>query len=275
MKRINNIIVTFPNSSKQQQADNEKIFNLLSQLQNFKLKNQDLVSVFSGPLSPTTILSTSRDLVYPQVSFNTNDPMSLKWIANNLRFGFNLDNKAHRNLSKSDKKSPHTVSIDELENKLSGRLVEMNHSGINFSPKFIDKSSYHEFRSNLAQRSNLYQYPTGEEWPFIIPATKEEFQSDITNELLNRNPKFEVVYSECNKNSLIQLDFKTNLTKEEAFELFPDPYGISYDGLEDFFRTVFVKVAWGSVLLRFDIGFRKEGKDFGYWMIKDGGRIKN
>lgn len=33
-----------------------------------------------------------------------------------------------------------------------------------------------------------------------------------------------------------------------------------------------IKTNWSEVIFRFDLRFRKPGKDFGYWIIKSGGR---
>jgi len=164
------------------------------------------------------------------------------------------------------------VSIDKVNESLTGNLNELNHFGINFAPKLLSKQQYLTFRKELAKRSNLYSYPTGEEWPFMIPAMKEEFEHGIVDETVYRNPKFELVYSDYNQDPLIQFDVETNLSKQQLEKLFPKPYGIAFEGLEDAFRAVFVKTDWNGFILRLDLGFRKRGKDFGYWIIRNGKR---
>jgi len=42
------------------------------------------------------------------------------------------------------------------------------------------------------QTSALYQYPTGEEWLFVIPATVDELHTDITYFIERREPRFEI-----------------------------------------------------------------------------------
>lgn len=71
------------------------------------------------------------------------------------------------------------VSIEKLNKALAGKLKELNHFGINFGSRLIEKKNYVKFRAELAKRTNLYSYPTGEEWPFLIPTTKEEFENEI------------------------------------------------------------------------------------------------
>jgi len=97
--------------------------------------------------------------------------------------------------------------------------------------------------------------------------------SDITDETVKRNPKFELVYYKDQRKPVMQIDIETNLTEEEAFALLPSPYGISFDNLKEFFRTVFIYTDWLGVILRFDLRFKSAGKDFEYWMVKEGGRI--
>ncbi len=255
---------------------NKILINLLQEVSNLKL-NKSLSTSLSG-LSPQLVISHST-IDAPQLSFITdNSKYKEFWNAGNLRFGFNLDDNqrviktkevSELNLGKEKVKF---VSIEKLSNVLTGNLKELNHFGINFGSKLIKKKSYLKFRTELARRSNLYSYPTGEEWPFLIPATKEEFDSKIKDESIDRNPKFELVFSDYHPEPLIQFDVETRLNRKKLEELFPKPFGIAFEGLEEMFRTVFVKTNWNGVILRFDLGFRKQRKDFGYWIIKEGNR---
>jgi hypothetical protein len=181
---------------------------------------------------------------------------------------------------KFEDKKYYILTIQQLFNRLDGKLINLNHVGINFGPAVLPWPVYLGFKKLIAQRCNLYKYPTGEEWPFIIPATGKEFLEDITDETIKRNPKFEFVYYKYQRKPLIQVDIETKLTKNETLKLFPSPYGVSFDGLKEFFRTVFVMTDWPGVILRLDLRFRSvskglaAGRDHGYWMIKKGGRIR-
>lgn len=146
--------------------------------------------------------------------------------------------------------------------------------GINFGPHFFSRLDYLEIKKFVAKSGNLYNYPTGEEWPFVIPSTEEEFSKDIKNKKINRNPKFEIVYSTYHSVPLVQLDIETKFNKERLLELIPKPYGISYEGLENVIRTVFILTNWSNVLLRFDLRFKTSGHDFSSWLIGRGGRIR-
>lgn len=286
-QRCSVISICFPEFSQFQKEDNQKVLELINsaeiQTSKSNIENKDLF--------PKIAFEVSSALEFPQISFNYFDKKDeknfqeenfLRWNANNLDFGFNLDHSksvkptnssSDINYSKARKEHISPVTLDILLKKLTGKLKSLNHAGINFSPVFISKNEYREIKRMISESTNLYNYPTGEEWPFIIPSTKEEFENEITDFSIARNPKFELVYSNYNYNPVIQLDFDTTLTKKEAFELFPSPFGISYPGLENAFRTVFVKMHWGNVLLRFDISFRGDGEDFGYWMIREGKRV--
>lgn len=278
MKRITSIDIHIPCSSSRQVNDCDNLLTILSEADNLSIGSSGVLQTnFENELSPITTFPKQKELKSPVISFVTPDEYKREWSADNLVFGFNasLRNQKLSDEGSSDTspKSPLPVTSSAFLNKMTGNVRELNHSGINFSPSHINQNDYKLLKKELCKRSNLYNYPSGEEWPFIIPATKDEFASDIKDESINRNPKFEIVHSEFNTRPVIQLDVASKLTKEEVFDLFPDPYGVSYDGLEDFFRSVFIDVDWGRVLLRFDIGFGRGGLDFGYWMIKEGGRV--
>ncbi len=278
MSRITSIYFVFPSSSSKQINDANHLFELFSELQNLQTTHKGgLETNFEQGLLPKTLFKKQKELEFPVVSFNTHDKQEKRWRVGDLNFGFNITEVAGTQQSKSlfpkQPNLPEFVSTETLLKKLSGILEELNHSGINFSPEFLKEKEYQSFKKEVAKRSNLYDYPTGEEWSFIIPSTENEFVNDIKDESINRNPKFEIVYSDYNIQPVIQIDIATKLNKQQIFDLFPDPYGVSYEGLEDYFRSIFINVDWGNVLLRFDLGFGRKGKDFGYWIIKDGGRI--
>jgi hypothetical protein len=165
------------------------------------------------------------------------------------------------------------LTMRQLLNRFEGKILEVNHCGINFSPDSITRSDYTQLKTHISKQSFLVNYPTGEEWPFIIPSTNIENINGITNTSLIRHPLFEFVYSEYNKIPVIQFDIRPNLTKEEVLRLLPDPYGISFPGLEDSIRTVYVLSDIKGLIIRFDIGLRsKSNNSFYPWMIEQGGR---
>ncbi len=292
MGRLTGIDIQIPNRSETNLSDNKYFAELFSQLGNFRVKDY-IETSFSDSLSPRTRLIPSP-ISNPKISFITDEANDTEvWRAGELVFGFNLSgekmtNKGHpESLMErlTDQSGEYTkisiqnntyfvLTIKQLLDRFNKKLVELNHSGMNLGPKLISKLEYLHFRDKLAKKCNMYKYPTGEEWPFIIPATREEYLKEIDNDTKNRNPKFELVFSKYHSKPVIQFDIKTNLTKDEVFSLLPKPYGISFEGLENFIRTVFVRVDWDNTLLRFDLGFKSKNKDFGYWLIKEGGRYR-
>lgn len=96
---------------------------------------------------------------------------------------------------------------------------------------------------NVAGQTNLYKYPTNNVWPFILPATEDELKTDITEFPDGRESKFELVCDVYDSNPTIQIDIETDLTRTEIERLPPEPYGISFPEVADFFRTVYSRSA--------------------------------
>lgn len=296
MNRLADILINLPRLQGNGKLKNP-LFGLFSELSNFSTISGDEIqtNLEKNLLPQTKIVFSKAD--YPLVSFNTinnADPDDF-WYAKKFIFGFNitkpktdkfgnkkqpkyickklLDNVGEYIQLSNKIKNYYLLTPEQLLNRVSGKLSIMNHAGMNIGPKLIDKSDYLKFRTMLSELSNLYKYPTGEEWPFIIPSTNEEFLNEVVDETKMRNPKFEIVYSHYHDAPLLQFDIETKLTKEEVIRILPKPYGISLEGLENFFRTVFVYTGYSNdIVMRFDLRFKTISKDFGYWLIKDGGR---
>lgn len=260
MDRVHTIRLEIP--------ENDDLFNFLSTIENLHT---------NGSLLPLSILQQSNSPI-PTVSFETTKSDFKQTLRQgNLVFGLNLTGREPV-LPYAAKSSVDLgeivqfVDIHCVSDALKNTTKTLNHWGINFSPRLIAGPEYQSFRTNLARRSNLYSYPTGEEWPFLLPCTDGEFETGITDESIERNPKFELVYSEYHPDPLIQFDIETALLRKEVEDLFPKPFGVSLIGLENMFRSVFIKNNWSGVLLRLDISFRQEKTDFGYWIVKNGKR---
>jgi hypothetical protein len=258
--------------------ENSDFINLLNQLKYFQKNNNSYIFNYAN-IKPQTVINVI-DRYLPQISFNTNTANNHKfWLAGNLRFGFNLDKsltiasgeKYYSELLMG-KEIIKFVELKSVLKMLAGKLKSINHCGINFGPKLLINSEYYSFRDELAKTTNLYSYPTGEEWPFLIPSSDEEYLNNINNETIERNPKFEIVYSRFHLDPVIQMDIDTTLDRNTAQELFPSPYGISFVGLENVIRSIFIKNNWNGIIFRLDLRFRSTEKDFGYWIVKQGKR---
>lgn len=266
----------------------KELVELLKPCTNVKIGNKSIL-IGDHRLKPLTEILLDENSTY--VSFNTSDKKEVKYRTKGLCFGFNVNTEKSGGASSEEFKllkdnigeycevsiganKYYQLTISQLLERFKGKIIEVNHAGINFAPSEINDELYKDFKSQIADNCYLVKYPTGEEWPFIIPCTDEEYRNGITNFEDNRNPKFEFVYSDYHEVPVIQFDVQCALSKEEVFRLLPEPYGVSLEGLEDFIRTVFILTDISGLILRFDIRFGKHsGKDFYPWMIKEGGRI--
>ncbi len=168
------------------------------------------------------------------------------------------------------------ISIFDFYDKVKGHIVRIDHAGINI-PSSLTKGKWDLLIKTIAKITAMYNYPTGEDWPFILPSTKEEYESDIANFQIGREPKFELVYDQYGRIPTIQFDIGTDLTQKEVEGLFPDPIGQSFKGLEAFFRAVYVFSPYANLSIRFDIRFNGKNMEdewsTGKWLVEEGKRI--
>jgi hypothetical protein len=61
-------------------------------------------------------------------------------------------------------------------------------------------------------------------------------------------------------------------------QLFPEPYGISFPDLADYFRTVYIDHEWTGLAIRFDLRFKNDNPtgdwETGKRLAAEGGRIR-
>jgi hypothetical protein len=169
------------------------------------------------------------------------------------------------------------LPMGELHRRLRGHLVGIDHTGVILPTAGVTRTSWDMLLTALAAGSNLYRYPTGEPWPFILPATDTEFTTAITHFTLGRVPKFELVYDSHVRHPLIQFDFETDLTRAEIEARFPEPYGRAIPGLAQFFRSVYLFHPWPRLTIRVDLRYHSDGPpsdwDTGAWLVTAGGRM--
>jgi len=174
--------------------------------------------------------------------------------------------------------NPKALTVKEVHSRLKGRIVNIDHTGINIPETLLEKTKWDALIREISQITNLYRYPE-EEWPFIIPANEEEFQDDITEFLDIRTPKFELVYDRYSSIPIFQYALVTDYSRQEVEEMFPAPQGFSIPGLGDIFRSVRIDSPWREYLaIRFDLYYKRLPGDpsdweTGEWLIKQGGRI--
>ncbi|MDR7323509.1 MULTISPECIES: hypothetical protein [Catenuloplanes] len=170
------------------------------------------------------------------------------------------------------------MELADLARRLTGHVGRVDHTGVNLPTRSVPADEWHDLVRDLAAVAAMYHYPTGEPWPFILPATPGELTTDIRDFVVGREPRFELVHDEWSSHTTWQFALWTTLTRAELEELIPAPWGTGLPGLEDIFRTVYVRHACPNLEIRFDLCFRvDEGPsdwETGEWLVTEGGRIR-
>lgn len=294
---IKTIIYIFPNNTSKAQNFFKNLSNLLTELPHANKENNETIAI--APSHPLHALPKTRfelqNVPFPQIHFDSHKELALS-IGN---FQINPEAGSHPNIdtrgfesikTKKDSlgeyfalhfssQTIYRLSMNELVKRLKGHIVRIDHTGINIPSQIISHKIWASFIQKLASKTNLYKYPTTDVWPFILPATKKEYENVITNFLKGREPKFELVYDIYSPVPTIQIDIETDLSRSNVEQLFPSPYGISFPDLAKFFRTVYIHHEWPGLAIRFDIRFKSNQSDSdwetGKWLVTDGGRIKS
>jgi len=294
LKPIQNIIYKFPRSIANDQDFFKYLCAILLELPNAQLQEDHSVKIITlkpANAFPITTFAQS-DVPFPQLCF---DPAELSLSVGNVQVNpeqtldYEIDDRGFTQvITKQDVHGAYyelhagadtiyRLDIQEVATRLKSHIVRIDHTGFNVPSALISRKSWEHFVGSIAKQSNLYKYPTGEDWPFILPATSTEYNAEITQFPVGREPKFELVYDIYSPVPTIQIDVETNLTRVQIEQLFPEPYGISFPELADFFRTVYVQHPWSGLAIRFDIRFRNDepGGDWetGKWLVTEGGRI--
>jgi hypothetical protein len=175
---------------------------------------------------------------------------------------------------------PHPLALNEIVRQLRGNVVGVDHAGVNLPAASVRQQQWDDLITNLAARSNMYRYPTGEPWPFVIPATEAEYEDDIRHFVPGRPPKFELVYDAYlpMDTIVLQFDLATTLSRAELERRFPAPYGLGLPGLEEYFRSVYAQHPWSNLAIRLDVNYAptgdKDEEGFDAWLVREGGRIR-
>ena len=166
------------------------------------------------------------------------------------------------------------LPLGAVYERLGGHVLRLDHTGVNLPARLLGRAAWSRLIGVLASWTNLYRYPTGEEWPFVVPSTAAEFAADITEAHPWRKPKFELVYDTTLDHPLIQIDLETDLPRADLEARFPEPYGVGLPGLDQYFRSVYVYHPWPGLSLRIDLGYRTDRPDdMAGWLVHEGGRI--
>lgn len=182
----------------------------------------------------------------------------------------NLLNRQLKNCEKLSK--IRKLSIEDVTNKLLGHIERIDHTGINLPTILFSKKEWNDLLKYFSSISNIYNYPTGEPWPFLIPVTEDENKNDITNFKILRDPKFELVYDEYTNIITIHIDMETDLSKSEVEKLFPKNQGVYFDGCD--YKAIYLNYI-KDIDIRLDIRYKRIHGDWesGEWLVCDGKRI--
>ncbi|MEO8287899.1 MAG: hypothetical protein ABI670_15835 [Chloroflexota bacterium] len=169
------------------------------------------------------------------------------------------------------------LEMGELAKRLRGHVTGIDHLGVNLPTGKVSSAAWNGLIGSLAKSANVYRYPTGEDWPFIVPSTDSEFDGDISSFVAGRQPKFELVYDSWAADPLIQINLQTDLTRSQLEELLPEPYATAFPDLGDIFRTVYVYSPWDGLGMRIDLTYKGDGTPDDWatakWLVTEGGRI--
>ena len=154
----------------QRNSKNIEFFKLLSELfKNVKyITNIEEKELHIVPLNlkPETIFKL--DDIDANIQLNIADEKYLNLL--------NRKPKNNKNISKI-KEQP----IYEVISKLEGHIKRVDHTGINLPVMLFNENEWNNLLNHFSSNGNLYNYPTGEPWPFLLPVTEYENKNYIVN----------------------------------------------------------------------------------------------
>ncbi|WP_406840482.1 hypothetical protein ACICHK_37785 [Streptomyces sp. AHU1] len=173
---------------------------------------------------------------------------------------------------------PPRIGMADLTRRMAGHVRRVDHTGVNVPACVTPPERWRDLRTVFSSASAMYRYPTGEDWPFVLPATATELGTDIDEFVVGREPRFELVHDRWLTRTLWQFALWTDLTRTELERLFPEPDGFTFPELEEVFRVVPVAGPWPGLDIRFDLCYRIDDGpsawETGEWLVTEGGRIR-
>src|SRR5215216_1328028 len=212
---IQNITYTFPKNTQTAQDFFAQLTRLLACHPTTAQITNGIAITPAKPVSalPATVFLQSPDVTFPQLHFGTDSipslqvgnvsiqpPGATKQPIKSTDTAEVILQKDHLGNYYEQHVTPaitiYRLSIHELVSRLQPHIVRIDHTGFNIPSALIAESDWKRFKTALAGQTALYNYPSGQEWPFILPATPTEYAADITDFPLGRGPKFELVYDD-------------------------------------------------------------------------------
>lgn len=227
----------------------------------------------TGALPDTQL--TLAPIAVPEVVFATDREIDLALGSLYLRSDAVSAGAGMQEIAQEDKQ-PARLPLATIAERLSGQITHVDHTGVNLPTALVDADYWGKLLGALANASALYRYPGGEPWPFVIPASGQEYRDDIRSFPVGRLPKFELVHDGWVSRPVLQFALGTNLTREELEERLPDPYGVAFPDLGHIFRTAYIDHPWPGLDMRLDLYYACPVSewDTGEWLVTAGGRIR-
>lgn len=247
----------FPENGKSKELF-ELFLILLKDLPNVSVLEKE-IQIKSAHLKPKTVLKLDSQI--EDLQFNIGNQKYLGLLNRQTKNG-----EAGNEIQK--------LSLKDVANKLAGHAVRVDHTGINLPSILYTEKEYQDVLQYLASEGNFYTYPSGEPWPFLLPATEAEHQNEITNFEVLREPRFELVFDKFTDVMTIQIDIETDLSKSEVEQLFPKNQGICFGNLGNIFKSIYLDYD-ETIDIRLDVRFKTIQDDFesGEWFVKEGKRL--
>lgn len=255
---LENIEYIFPENE-----ENKEIFEILIKL--FKdipyvtiIENKE-IHIISSNLKPKTIFKIDSNISDIQLN-----------IGDSKYSGLLIGNRNYKDGLEHIKR----IKPKDIINRLEGHIKRIDHTGVDLPTIIYSIKEWEELLKYFSEISNIYNYPSGEPWPFVLPADESENKTEITNFNILREPRFELVYDKYTDRPTIHIDFETDLTKSEVEELFPKEHGEYFVTLENFYKAIYLEYN-GYIDIRFDVRFKAKHNNFetGEWFVKKGKRI--
>lgn len=245
----------------QKNTKNIEFFNLLANLfkdVNYVTNiNNEEIQIITSELKPETIFKL--DEINSNIQLNIGDKKYL-----NILSRQNKNDKKLCNIKR--------LNINDVSSKLSGHIKRIDHTGINLPTVLFDELEYQNLLDYFSSNGNMYSYPTGESWPFLLPATEHEHKNEITNFKVLREPRFEFVYDKYTNTVGIQIDIETDLSENEIEDLFPKDQGVYYEGCT--FKAIYLDYS-DELDIRLDVRYKSTYGDWesGKWLALEGKRM--
>jgi hypothetical protein len=217
-----------------------------------------------------------EDINYPAVMFEMEERLVVKAGAFAVHSSLDAIRTATLPLTLDPGKRPPIFPLNKFVQLLQGHILRLDHAGVELPSEAVSRELFDDLIRTVGRVSNLYRYPTGEEWPFIVPASAAEFRSEIQHFARPRAPKLELTYGYVQV-PLIHFHIDTDLPREHIEAYFPSQYGTNLPGVTTY-RTIYIEHPWPGLLMRVDMTYFTGGAltdwDSGEWLARQGMRVR-